>query len=235
MLRIPACAFRALSLVWILLLSSCASETKAPDPSPTPDQPTQPTQPITPPTVASREEAASVRAAWTRYERALEMKDGAVAASSLTDPSFAFYTNLVRLAVDGTQTEVEPLPPSSLYEVLSMRQRCTRAQLAGMDGRQYVVFATNSGWYVGNDPTRLEKITVGNNTAAAIVKHPTDTSKTYQFFFRRPSGSWLFEWSSAQQYFNDLYAAEAQSRGVAIKQLVLDMVAQDSGQPIKPT
>ncbi len=114
-----------------------------------------------------------------------------------------------------------------------MRQRCTRSQLEAMDARQYVTFATAQKWYKGNDPTVLTKVNVGNNTGVAVVKHPSE-EKSYQFIFRRVNGRWLFEEPSCHAYYTDLYDAAARSEGIAPTQLILNMIAEESGQPLRP-
>lgn len=208
----------------ILALPACESGATKTTPTPT--------QPVPPPGSNNPQDLAAVTAAWANYERALETKDGAAVNAFLTEGSYSLYANLLRIALDGSRTEVEALPAPAMWEVLTMRQRCTRSQLVGLDARQYVAFATSQGWYQGNDPTPLEKITSGNNTAVATVKHPSE-SKTYQFVFRRVNGVWLFDEPSCHAYYADLFDAEARSQGIPVRQLVLDMVKESSGQPLK--
>lgn len=193
---------------------------------------TDPSQPSPPPGANNAEDLAAVRETWARYERALETRDGATVVATLTENSYPYYANLLHVALDGSRAEVEALPLPAKWEVLNMRQRCTRSQLASMDAKQYVAFATDEGWYVGNDATPFEKLTSGANRAVGVVKHPSE-SKTYQFIFRRVNGRWLFDEPSCHGYYADLYDAAARAEGVPPTQHILGMIAEESGQPIR--
>jgi hypothetical protein len=77
-----------------------------------------------------------------------ENSRGTAVLDVYSEGTFKHYDELLKLGLNGAADKVRALGPTDKMEVLRMRLRATRKELARLTGRQYVEFATGHGWYV---------------------------------------------------------------------------------------
>ncbi len=177
-------------------------------------------------------EAAKVNGAYNAYEMAGVNRDAEGAVRVLTRASLDAYVPLIKVALDGKEEEVRALPPSARLEVLQMRARGTRAQLAKLDGPGYVRMATAAGWYshtAPENPLKLEELKVHGDWA--VGKDRWGDRLTVRYYFLKEEGAWKLDEVRAFSEQTPAIEAAAREAEMTVDELLLAILEDLTGVP----
>ena len=153
------------------------------------------------------EDKEALRALFANVDTCYNSSDGVGVLALYTQSTFEYYDRLLPIILDGSREAVKELPPGYQYEVVLARLKSTRAQLAGLSGRQYMSMATRSGWYVIPPEYRTNDTLgdfqfLGQDEAWASIY--TEGEKTgLSLCFRREDGVWKVDASAVDLYAQD--------------------------------
>lgn len=182
------------------------------------------------------EDKEALRALFANVDTCYNSSDGVGVLALYTQSTFEYYDRLLPIILDGSREAVKELPPGYQYEVVLARLKSTRAQLAGLSGRQYMSMATRSGWYVIPPEYRTNDTLgdfqfLGQDEAWASIY--TEGEKTgLSLCFRREDGVWKVDeprsWDSSLRAWQD----EATREGMTLEQYIKFMAAWDQASDV---
>ncbi|HZW09646.1 MAG TPA: hypothetical protein VFF69_07065 [Phycisphaerales bacterium] len=151
-------------------------------------------------------EKEAIRAALRQLDDANEARDGAAAVAVMSSRALEEYTRLVKIALDGSKTDVQTLSPLEMLQVIQMRHRMDRRQLAAMDGKAFQEYATGEGWNSGARARwedTIGDISVAGDTAYAEVLGTDGGDSGVQGHFEREEGVWKVNHFSFMRVWDD--------------------------------
>jgi hypothetical protein len=156
--------------------------------------------------------------------------DGAAILPLYTIQTFEHYDSLLKIGLDGTADQVRRLEPFDRMEVLRMRVKAKRSELAHLTGRQYVEFATSRKWYAQTDPDaddgELQNLQFGIDCATAEI--PIKELKTrVRFRFMKENGQWKYDEPTTFQEMDLVLRKLADSEGIAESELVIGILEDE--------
>lgn len=120
---------------------------------------------------------AAVEAAFYDHENAQNIGDGATTVAFYSADSLAIYDTLLEHALDSNSATLKRLAPAAMIEIFRMRNRCEPAQIEQMDGRDWIRYAAEQGWYrYEEDPDQpqylyeIGRIAIGPSGASATAR-----------------------------------------------------------------
>lgn len=181
-------------------------------------------------------EAGDVQYYYDAINRAFDSADGQGAVALLARRSIEQYDHAVQMAKTGTREQIKNLPGVERGDILMMRHRLTPEELAPLDGRAWLILATDRGWMAHDpDEVRLElgRITVNGDTASAeIVVEGERTGAFYDFV--REDGVWKLDWIRVDKLFNRWIAEGAAEAGMSEDEYLIMWEEQETGRPVRP-
>lgn len=185
------------------------------------------------------QEKAAIRQLMRDYNTAGQERNGEWCVSMMSPDTLAHYTDLVKLALDGTEAQVRKRTAFDRHEVLLARTLATRKDLRGKDGRAYQVWAVGQGWYVTDEDLYdewtdgLADISIDSAGTAAWCYIREGRQKTrFTLRFVKVNGKWLFDEPSIYEYFDHWTANEARAMGVSQDQLLADLIEYQHGKEV---
>ena len=170
--------------------------------------------------------------------------NGEGVAGIFSKNTFELYDRLLKVGLNGTAQQVRALPPAEQFEVLLMRIKGSRAEVAKLDGRGYVVYGTSKGWYI----TAFEDRTTDtlkhfkfSDTDATADLYSDGEKSGLRMRFVKEDGVWKID----ETYFYDSLSAfitkNSREAGISVEEfltLVLDdhlkgQVPDNPWQPMK--
>jgi hypothetical protein len=185
------------------------------------------------------EDKEAIRAALRQLDQANEDCDGAAAVAVMSSRGLDEYTRLVKLALDGSKTDVQGLSPSEMSQVVQLRHRLTRQQLEKMDGRAYQEHATSDCWYAldldeaGGYESGIGSISVSGEVAYAEVLEADGTKSGVQAHFEREDGVWKVNEFSFQRVWDDELRELAAENDLSIPEMVVLFEQWETGEQIR--
>lgn len=141
-----------------------------------------------------------------------------------TSRTFEHYDVLLRFALDGTAQQVRALPPIDKCEVLRMRLLGSRSELARMNGRQYVEYATSKGWYVTppeyRTPLTLRSFKFGKDDATAELYDDGEATGV-RLRFQFEDGRWKYDEHYSTPQWDALWRRAAREEGSSEDEFVV--------------
>jgi hypothetical protein len=187
---------------------------------------------------------AQIRQTHASVNACNDNSDGAGMLPLMTEKSFAYYDRLRQIALDGAADKVRGLDPADRLEVLTVRARAKRADIAKLDGRGYVKFCTAQGFYATAPEDRgtstLRSFKFGNDTATAeMVEDEEPTGIRLRFV--REEGAWKVDEEHNMTELSRFLERSAAKAGVStdrICEMILEEkldgeVPQSVWQPMK--
>jgi hypothetical protein len=179
------------------------------------------------------------------FKNANIQSNGKALSGLLTPESFTAYSRVLFIAPAGKKEDILKLTPVEVVEVVRIRARMTRKQLAGMDGLAYQEYATSNGWYTHDEGLEddYRKIVVAPDGLSATARLYDGRVRTnHSLEFRKVNGKWLFHEPSVAPFANDSYNMAMQLFGDSMAELALEEVSGEVGrelgdeiwQPMKP-
>lgn len=173
---------------------------------------------------------------------AAQRRDGEAFANLLAPESFDYYGRLIKLALDGQFRQLDGLTITEKLDVIMMRHRCTRKELAPMDGRGWIVFAVNKGWYDGpnfdEESIYQRNVKLRGSTATLEVVYdiaqPLFTGEGSgkrlrdYFTFLKVEDRWLADWRGQSVLFERLVELTRQEMHVGINQVLMKFESKTS-------
>lgn len=183
------------------------------------------------------EDKTAIRAAVKQLDDANEACDGEAAVAVMSSAALDQYSQIVQLALNGTEREVRGLKPTDLGQVIALRHRMTRKELEGMDGRAYQAFATSACWYSGYGEeyawaTSMGAIRVVGDYAYVDIVDDRGRKTGYEGRFEREGGAWKINEFSFHPHTDALLYEDAEFEGMSIEELLIWMEEDDSGEPV---
>jgi hypothetical protein len=153
-------------------------------------------------------EQQAARAVFEAFESAIFGADGETAVSHMTKGSISYYDVLIDYATDGKKADVLRLSPTDKSEIVRMRNRLELHDLDKMTGRDFLIFATNEGWYSGvddedvpDDWINLGHIDIAGDRASGMVLD--EGEKTGHFLdLYLEDGTWKVDFQSWDTLWN---------------------------------
>lgn len=150
--------------------------------------------------------------------------DGAGAVAVMSQRGLDEYTRLVRLALDGSKSDVQSLSPLEMWQVIEMRHRIPLRELEKMDGRAYQEYATSQCWYSegeGEWEDGIGEIYVSGDTAYAEVLDFDGKKTGVQGHFEREDGVWKVNEFSFQRVWDDELRKLAAENNISVPDMVV--------------
>jgi hypothetical protein len=171
-------------------------------------------------------EQAAVRAAFDAFDRAIVGADGEIAVSHMTRGSIAYYDVLIDYATDGKKEDVLRLSAVDKSEIVTMRNRFELRELDKMTGRQYLVFATNEGWYSGDEEAddwfSIGNISIAGDRASAMVLELGDKTGHFVDLYLE-DGAWKVDFQSWDTLWNKYLEEYAEYEDMTIDESMIQM------------
>lgn len=170
------------------------------------------------------EEEEAILACLRQLDEATTGCDGPGAVAVMSQRALDEYTNIVKIALDGTKADVQSLSPLEMLQVIQLRHRLTRQQLEQMDGRAYQEYATGECWYTGGQATWEEsigKIYVSGDTAYAEVRGIDGEASGVQGHFEREEGVWKVNQFSFMRVWDDELRRLAAQFNISVPDMIV--------------
>lgn len=156
--------------------------------------------------------------------------DGKGILEVFNEASIERYGPLVKLALSAKASEIRALGPNEQMEVLRMRCRATKAEVAKMDGRQYVEFATSKGWYVTPRENRTTDTLTdfefkGDEARARLVSDDERTGVKLRFV--KENGAWRYDEADAMPQYDRHIRAFVKEQGMTMDEWVEGVLAEE--------
>ncbi len=186
---------------------------------------------------ADKEEISAI---YDQLDQCNNNKDGTGVLTVFTKASFPRYEPLIKIALDGTPEQVRALPPTDRTEVLRMRLRATRAELAGLNGMEYTRFATGRGWYVSPDggqvQSTLTRFRFNKTATEATAELVSDGERSgMRFRFIKEDDYWKYDEPFAIELYDRDLRRAARDEGVSEEQFILDLLEEEIGKEVPAT
>ena len=177
-------------------------------------------------------DAQAARAAFETMDAALDASDGETAVQHIADETFQYFDGIIRLALSGSAEEIKALPPNRKYDVIIMRNRCTAKELRAMDGRGWIVHATNQGWYAAapgeESEWRVGRITAAHGAARGeIIMAGERTGEDWLFY--NIDGVWKVDWRNVERVYDAWIEKDAFEWQQSVDSLILEAEDEDYG------
>lgn len=206
------------------------------------------------------EQKKAILKTWTDYNTALANTDGQTAARLLSKASIDRYQTLIRKGLDAKSAEVLAMSPCDMAEILTMRNRATRAQLNGYAGKGYVIYAVNNGWWGAFDESedwrfkvtkvepdratavlteiihetvqRLPSMSLRGMVRNSMTSERTRKGREYTITFVNEDG-WKLEESSMLARVNQEIQTTAKAARLSVRDFLMFIEEEDSGKEVK--
>jgi hypothetical protein len=184
---------------------------------------------------AHLDDTREIREVYADLEFCYNARDGAKVVTLLTRDTFDHYDRLLKLGLDAKPDEVRALPPMDKMEVLRMRLLGRSAELARMNGRQYIEFATSQGWYITppdeRTDDRLERFRFGAGEATAeLVMDGWRTGARFRFV--KEDGAWKIDEPVSLASWDSVFRQIARDEGMTVDELIFDLLEDEVGHEI---
>lgn len=182
------------------------------------------------PAVGSSGDSQVVRTAFDIYLKAAVARDGATAVSVLTESTFRAYDDMRKLALTGTEQDLESLTIGKRILVYTMRGELDPEVLRRASPRGLVQAAIDQGMAADTNMSsdRLRKFTINGDDALAEVVLPERASPAY-LRFAKEGGAWKFELLSALDIADIALEQVAKQRGVTRDELIEQVLISKYG------
>lgn len=184
------------------------------------------------------DDKAAVRAALRQIDTANRSRDGEAAVAVMCRASLDEYTRIVQIALDGKPDEVRRLPPHKLALVFELRNRLTRRELQGMDGRAYQAYATSAGWYDaewGSWEESVGRIEIDGDRAVAYILDDRGGRTGDRMHFVFEDGMWKVNEFTAGRSIDEAYEREAGQFGMTVENYLILLEEEISGKQVRST
>ncbi len=177
------------------------------------------------------------------HAKANEAKDGATMARILSTNTFDHYARNIKLALDGSQSEIHAATVVDRIEVARMRSRMTRKQLAKMSGKDYLIFATSEGWYsfgVGAEDVTGVDLTnfkfAGADTAYAQPRGGRrNKALPHRYTFIKEGADWKYDETSSYDHWSSEIEEDARRSNTEVNMYICSMVGAETGKQVPRT
>lgn len=177
--------------------------------------------PVSPPTSPAADESAAVTAAFETYTKAALAKDGATAVTVVATPVFAYFEDIRKLALTGTEEELAAGKLSTRVTVYGMRAGLDAATLRTGSAQDVVKASIDKGLVGEQGISNLElgKVTVSGDTASAEVTSRGQKTPL-KLKFVREDGKWKFDMMPVLDMADAAFVSLAQEKNLTPDQLV---------------
>ncbi|NGY63609.1 hypothetical protein G7043_32290 [Lentzea sp. NEAU-D13] len=183
--------------------------------------PTGTSTPPSPPASTPADESPAVTAAFETYTKAALAKDGATAVSVVATPVFAYFEDVRKLALTGTEQELAAGKLSTRVTVYTMRGGLDAATLRTGSAQDVVKASIDKGLVgeqgIGN--LKLGKVTVSGDTASAEVTSQGQKAP-FGLKFVREDGKWKFDMMPVLDMADAAFTGLAKEKNLTPDQLV---------------
>lgn len=171
--------------------------------------------------------------------------NGEAFASLLAPESFGPYTQLIAQALDATPEQVSGLSISQKVDLVMMRNRMKRKDLAAMDGRAWVVHAVNQGWYEipeqDEEVKKMQTVKVRGNSASVETyygewgmfsggRNGEPIKDTLGFI--KVEDRWLYDFRRPAELFEVLVTMAAEISHATTDQVLERMEGRQTGKDV---
>jgi len=180
-------------------------------------------------------DAAAVKRGFAEYKAALEQRDGPRAAAAVSGNSFRFYDRMRALALSAPREELARLEGTERMLVLALRQQAPLELLLNGTPEELVAHAvaTDAITDTGVARTELGEIRREGELARGwILVEGKATQGVLQFVLE--GDRWKFDLEFAMKSSAGLIAAIAAQSGLSEDEVILELLAEGTGQPIGP-
>ena len=179
--------------------------------------------------VASPED--EVRASFERYRKAVQARQGSVAAREVDESTRRYYDKLRATALSAP--DIHPLALSDKIMVLRLRIELSPALLHDLDGRGLIAYAVDKGWVSGEQigSATLGKITVSGSRAEAPLIMGKQTGRA-PFVFHKEKDGWRVDLTAFNATTTRELKAVAKQQKLTEDQLVMNLLQQLLGRAV---
>lgn len=179
-----------------------------------------------------RDEIHQVHAA---FDQAMVSRDGEMVVNMLAHPAIEYYKRVLSYAQHATARQVRQSPAIEKFQILMVRQKLTKEEMARLDGRSFVRIIIDEGWFEPNFRRPERTITDirfkgGNVASAALVLDEFETELRYGFI--RERDQWKVDDTLVDQVYNRLIEQAAAFSNVSEDEFILRWVEGASGKPV---
>jgi len=190
-------------------------------------------------------EKKAVRETLQVVEDAIEANDARTYTELVTQGTFLHYERILRLANTARQAEVAVLPPAERFLILLLRHHIPLEERQNLDGRTLLSRIVSEGWWAGSagDGSSIDYGEIKINGAYArvqIVWNGKPTGFWVQFIRENaygqpdPTAPWKLDDPSMDAFSNDLIPRLAREINRNENDLMVMVVARESGEPVRP-
>lgn len=175
------------------------------------------------------------------HAKAYSARDGAAVVKLMSRNTFDHYERLLRLALEGSRSQIVDLRAWDRLEVIRMRVRSTRKILKDMDGRKYAQYSCKEGWFdYGDDPedvlgTELTNFKFAPPDTAYAQPRGGRRNRALPFrytFIKEPDG-WKYDEISSYDHWSAELEQEARSARRDTTEFLIEMIADETGKKVQ--
>lgn len=174
------------------------------------------------------------------HAKANEAKDGATIARILSQNTFDHYERNLKLALDGTKSEILAASVVDRVEVAMIRAALPRKLAEKMTGKEYAIHSTKQGWYsFDRDPEEVSGVLLtnykfaGRDTAyAQPVGARTRKALPYRYTFIKEGEDWKFDETSSYEYWSAWLEQEARLAGRDVNVYIIEYISERLGKNV---
>ncbi len=196
------------------------------------------------PTAAASGDEAAVRATFEAYRQALIAGDGEAAAILVDRETEAYYRQLRRLVLEGSEEEVRARTFVDRFLILAFRHQFGDDELAAMELSDVIVRATEIGWI---NAAAIEQLALGDvriegkeATAAARTRASLEDPALaggmddLEYRFVHEDGRWKFRFSELVSSIDEVMRNLAVQLGADEDDLIFTLVETLTGVEVLP-
>jgi hypothetical protein len=174
---------------------------------------------------------AAIRKVFEDYRKALLDGNGAAAVDLVSSRTVSYYGEILEHSLKMPRERVAGLDFVSKFMVLRLRHEFSRAEIAGMTGKELLILAVNKGWISKSSVSNVElaEIKVGRIDASASM---TVAPGIPALHFQNESGQWKLHLLASFELANAAMKEQIKESGLTEDQFIIRILNMLSPQKV---
>ena len=175
-----------------------------------------------------------IRADYKACMQALAAGDGEAAANLTAQADLDDYGRLAKAVREGTRAELQSLTPYNRFMAIYLRHTLSAQELKGMDGRAFLVYLTNEGFFESAVWDDLGEVNIYKGYATGVLLDEDDRPTNYKFEFIPEGGRWKTSSLPTALYYDHMIQNEAAAAERDLNKYIEFLIARATGEAVRP-